>query len=198
MKRGWMRFSLCASALVIVAVVATSSIGVRAQEGDSARRVNEVTLAGLRPGRDKLATALKLYKSKYLDGQEAGGAKGWLDNCTGRSLELELDGHSQILSVTVSSLGSQDSKCDQARFDALDMNKWVSGHGLRLGDPQDRVTELYGEPNSTGPSVKGDTELEFLYYAFDWAGSDVPQVMEVYCARDTGRVVEITLAYPSL
>jgi hypothetical protein len=25
----------------------------------------------------------------------------------------------------------------------------------------------------------------------------VPQAMEIYCARDTGRVVEITLAYPS-
>ena len=54
------------------------------------------------------------------------------------------------------------------------------------------------EPNSSGPSVKGNNELEFLYYPFDWAGSDVPQAMEIYCARDTGRVVEITLAYPSL
>jgi hypothetical protein len=37
-----------------------------------------------------------------------------------------------------------------------------------------------------------------MSYQFDWAGSDVPQVMEVLCARDTGRVVEITLAFPSL
>jgi hypothetical protein len=37
-----------------------------------------------------------------------------------------------------------------------------------------------------------------MYYAFDWAGSSVPQVMEVFCARDSGRVMEITLAYPSL
>ncbi|HEV2101325.1 MAG TPA: hypothetical protein VGR58_00970 [Candidatus Acidoferrum sp.] len=40
------------------------------------------------------------------------------------------------------------------------------------------------------------------YYAFDWAGADVPQVMEVLCTRETdgkpGRVVEITLAGPSL
>jgi hypothetical protein len=37
-----------------------------------------------------------------------------------------------------------------------------------------------------------------LYYAFDWAGADVPQVMEVYCDTTTGRVVEITLSAPSL
>jgi hypothetical protein len=40
------------------------------------------------------------------------------------------------------------------------------------------------------------------YYAFDWAGPDVPQVMEVVCTREkdgqAGRVVEITLAAPSL
>jgi hypothetical protein len=51
---------------------------------------------------------------------------------------------------------------------------------------------------SPGPSVKGEHELELLYYAFDWAGSDVPQVMEILCARESGRVMEITLAYPSL
>ena len=41
-------------------------------------------------------------------------------------------------------------------------------------------------------------ELEFLFYAFDWAGPEVPQVMEVTCERSTGRVVKITLAFPSL
>jgi hypothetical protein len=46
--------------------------------------------------------------------------------------------------------------------------------------------------------VNGDHELEFLYYAFDWAGADVPQVMEIHCARENGRVVEMTLAFPSL
>jgi len=41
-----------------------------------------------------------------------------------------------------------------------------------------------------------------LYYAFDWAGPDVPQVMEVVCTAPkegiTGLVVEITLAANSL
>jgi cellulose biosynthesis protein BcsQ len=82
--------------------------------------------------------------------------------------------------------------------DFLDPKNWLTGLGLRMGDSQDRVTGLYGEPNSSGPASKHGQDLELLYYQFDWAGSDVPQVMEVLCARDTGRVVEITLAFPSL
>jgi len=203
LRRGWTRSSLCVSALSGLALAVGISVGMAsgaafAQSDDAGRRANELTLAGLRPGRDKLAAALKRYKPKYLDEQETGSAKTWTDNCTGHSLRLELDAHSEIESITVSSQSQQESHCDQARFDALDIKSWVSGRGLKLGDPEDRVTQLYGEANSTGPSVKGEKELEYLYYQFDWAGSDVPQVMEIYCARDTGRVVEMTLAYPSL
>jgi hypothetical protein len=41
-----------------------------------------------------------------------------------------------------------------------------------------------------------------MYYAFDWAGPDVPQVLEVLCTRDKdgqlGRAIEITLAASGL
>jgi hypothetical protein len=80
----------------------------------------------------------------------------------------------------------------------MDPKNWVTGQGLHIGDSQDQIVGLYGEPNSSGPATKNGQELALMYYQFDWAGSDVPQVMEVLCARDTGRVVEITLAYPSL
>lgn len=48
------------------------------------------------------------------------------------------------------------------------------------------------------PFLRGNQELELFFYAFDRAGSEVPQVMEIYCDHATGRVVEITLAFPSL
>ena len=64
------------------------------------------------------------------------------------------------------------------------------------------VMQLYGQPDSRSPSTKDGQPLELWYYAFDWAGPDVPQVMEVVCTREkdgqAGRVVEITLAAPSL
>jgi hypothetical protein len=85
---------------------------------------------------------------------------------------------------------------------AIEGRAWKTGRGLRLGSPASQVTQLYGKPDSRSPSSKGGQRLELLYYAFDWAGSDVPQVMEVVCTvekdGEPGRVVEITLAASSL
>ena len=191
-----MKFSLCTSA---VAALLLPAAWVLAQSSRTPPRANELTLAGLRPGRDALAAALKRYSEKYVSGDRAADdVKQWRDPCTGRTLSLELDSRSMIQAITVSSLIPQEGKCDDQRFGTVAVQDWVTGRGLRLGDTQDRVVQLYGEPNSSGPSVNGDRELEFLYYAFDWAGADVPQVMEIHCARENGRVVEMTLAFPSL
>ena len=196
MRNVWTKFSLCTSAALLLAWAASAG---QAQRGEASKRANELTLAGLRPGRDTLPEALKRYKAKYLSANAKGtDPREWRDACTGRVLTLNVDEKSVIQEITVSSLSAQDGKCDDRRFDTLDMKDWTAGRGLRLGDSRNRVTDLYGEPNSDGPSVKGSHELEFLYYAFDWAGADVPQVLEIYCERDTGRVVEITLAFPSL
>jgi hypothetical protein len=216
LKRAWMKFSLCASVIVFAACCASF-----AGAGQYERRVNEMTLAGLRPGKDTFTSAEKRYKSKFLVEREKEREKGkekekspdksdektdnkgdnfkeWLDDCRGRSLKVELDGKGVIQSITISSLAPQDGECKDRAGDILNTRQWMTGRGLRLSDPRDRIIEIYGEPNSSGPSVKGTRELELLYYAFDWAGSDVPQVMEISCERSTGKVLEITLAYPSL
>ena len=79
---------------------------------------------------------------------------------------------------------------------------WKTGLGLRVNDLAPKVVQLYGPPDSKSPSTRDGQPLELWYYAFDWAGPDVPQVMEVLCTREQdgkpGRVVEITLAAPSL
>jgi hypothetical protein len=198
LRRGWTKFSLCASAAIVALFLVAAAVSAQ-QHSALPKPYTELTLAGLRPGRDSLVTALKRYKAKYSSSEEgAAGKKQWGDACTGHSLTMNVDAHGVIQEITVSSLVPLDGKCENRRIDALDEKDWVTGRGLHLGDPEDRVAELYGEPNSSGPSVRGSTELEFLYYPFDWAGSDVPQAMEIYCARDTGRIVEITLVYPSL
>ena len=178
--------------------LAFASAAWSAQHEALPKPYTELTLAGLRPGRDSLAVALKHYKAKYSSSDSGSiSVKQWADACTGHTLSLGMDPHGVIEQITVSSLVPVDGKCENRRTDVLDEKDWVTGHGLHLGDPEDHVAELYGEANSSGPSVKGGTELEFLFYPFAWAGSDVPQAMEIYCARDTGRVVEITLAYPT-
>jgi len=61
---------------------------------------------------------------------------------------------------------------------------------------------MQGEQDLKSPSTRDGQPLELWYYAFDWAGADVPQVMEVLCTKEKdgqpGRVVEITLAASSL
>ena len=197
-----MKFWLCAS-LALTAASAAVAAGAQisppgAGQVGAIRHTNEILLAGLRPGRDTFAVAEKRFKAKNLSEEPNSGSKEWRDDCSGRSIHLEVDAKSVIQSVTITTLGAQEGKCSDRRPDFLDPRNWLTGLGLRMGDSQDRVVGLYGEPNSSGPASKNRQELELMYYQFDWAGSDVPQVMEILCARDTGRVVEITLAFPSL
>src|SRR5262249_13115198 len=121
--------------------------------------------------------------------------------CSWDGLTAEADGKGIIQTIrifrTLRTEGKPD--CDKALRSTA---KWATGKGLRLGSPMSQVLRLYGKPDSRGPSTKGGQQLELLYYAFDWAGPDVPQVMEVVCTvgkeGEPGRVVEITLAASSL
>ena len=203
MKRGSIKFWLCASLVATAATSIAARGGARippraASQTANVRHVNETLLAGLRPGRDTLAVAEKRFKVKNFSEDPDSSSKEWRDDCSGRSIRLEVDAKSVIQSVTLTTLGHQEGKCTDRRPDFLDPRYWLTGLGLRMGDSQDRVVGLYGEPNSSGPASKNGQELDLMYYQFDWAGDAVPQVMEILCARDTGRVVEITLAFPSL
>jgi hypothetical protein len=196
-----MKFWLCASlALAAPGFWAPGSLPASQNAAPAAtRRVNETLLAGLRPGRDTFAMAKKRFKAKELLQNKDSDIQLWRDGCSGRAIRLELDAKSVIQSITITTLDPQRGACSGGRQpDFLNPENWVTGAGMQIGDSQDRIVRLYGEPNSSGPATKNGHELLLLYYQFDWAGSDVPQVMEVLCARDTGRVVEITLAYPSL
>jgi hypothetical protein len=194
-----MKFWLCAS-LAWAAAVSLSAAPRQRQTPTKGgvHGANELLLAGLRPGRDTLAIAQKRFKSKKLAESEESGFKEWRDACSGRAIRVELDPKSVIQIITVTTLGLKEGACGDRPGDFLDPKNWATGQGLRVGDSQDQAFAVYGEPKSAGPSSKYGEELELLVYQFDWAGSDVPQVLEVLCARDTGRVVEMTLASQNL
>jgi hypothetical protein len=195
LRHGWTKFSRYISFAVLAAAVSASTLA--AQRPNAAKPTNELTLAGLRPGRDSVASAFKRYKQKYLVSKTSAERKEWRDTCTGRSLALALDSQSVIQEITVSSLVPRDGNCDNRRFEFLDLDDWVTGRGLRLGDSRNRVVELYGEPSSSEPIVRDDADFELLQFDFASVGPDVPQAMRVYCQRDSGRVVEITLSATS-
>jgi hypothetical protein len=196
LRRVWKKFwRLGSAATIATATLALGLAGVSAQQASSTQRHNELTLAGLRPGISKVS-----LKQKFPGlGLAMVNSQGyyWLDNCDGRMITIEADKDRRIGTITVSSLGIASADC-LSRNEARLRASVKTGRGLQLADSCARVTELYGEPESRSPSVRGSRKLELLFYSFDWVGEDVPQSMEVSCDQATGRVVEITLASATL
>jgi len=198
-----MRYWLCGSTAVLLAAMLAAA-APRVEETGGKKRQNELTLAGLRPGRDKLRAATNRFGPYYQ--QVVAGEDGelvWVDTVKRRVLRLELDKGGVIQSVTVSAI---DPITDKEPADpkksmsvALPSPQVATGRGIRIAHSvRGDVIEAYGEPNSAGPATQHGQELELLYYSFDWAGPKVPQVMQVSCELGTRRVVQITLAFPGL
>lgn len=166
----------------------------------SAHRANEFTLAGLRPGRDTLSRATGLYRKAEDSGTSKDEQAFWTDKCRQQRLILDYDEAKRVQVIRVMGLPDDPAGCGDSSTTAL--SQWRTGLGLRIQDSTEKVLKLYGEPDSKSPSTRDGQPLELWYYAFDWAGPDVPQVMEVLCTREAsgqpGHVVEITLAAPSL
>jgi len=195
LKLAWTRYWVSVSAGLALSLAGVAGAQNHPPDVTEKRR-NEITLAGLRPGTDTVAKAVRLYRKPFEAGSENREIT-WRSSCAKETLTLELDEQQKVQTV----------RANEARWLPGDCNKypptaWHTGKGLRIGDGAQRVLELYGKPESRSPSTKGGQQLELLYYAFDWAGPDVPQVMEVVCTvgkeGEPGRVVEITLAASSL
>lgn len=163
-------------------------------------RQNELFLARLQPGKDTLSSAAKIFASRLEKSSAATSTEEkWTDPCTGRSVTLEADENGVIQEITIGYEAKLRPACTPGMYAASEREPfWQTGHAVQLGGTRGQIIETYGKPDSTSPSIRGGRALELLYYGFDWAGSNVPQVMEVTCERATGRVVEILLAYPSL
>lgn len=162
-------------------------------------RVNELTLAGLRPGRDKIVEPQKSFRELTLD-PDSKDALLWGDICTHRQMRIEVDADKKIQTITLSYGYKPEikAKCSPSVSSPEVLKLAQSGRGLNLGDACMRVSQIYGKAESQSPSVKGNEKLKLLLYGFDWAGPNVPQVMEVTCNLATNQVVEIMLAAASL
>lgn len=159
---------------------------------------NELTLAGLRPGREKLPSPQKVFRQLDRD-ESVTDALLWGDICTHRELRVELDANNMVQTVTVDNNYKPEimAKCVASVLAPSRLKLLATGHGLKLGDSCDRTAEIYGKPESKSASVRGTEQLELSLYSFDWAGPGVPQVMEVSC-NDLSQVVAITLAASTL
>jgi hypothetical protein len=164
----------------------------------AARRANELTVGALRPGKDGVGKAFRLY-GRAKNGKRGDTEFSWAAWCRNESLYVTTDAAGMIEEVRT------EWQRDTVWLDCAESKPkdpwWTSKH-LAVGDPASKVISLYGEPASRSPSTKDGRQLELLYYAFDWAGPDVPQILTVLCTLqeddNPGRVLEITLDAESL
>jgi hypothetical protein len=193
-----MRFWVSGSALaLILSGLAAAQTPKGAPRKTTQHKANELTLAGLRPGKDNVERAANLYRQFRNNKKSQDGESVWFDECRNASLTIDSGAGKRIREIRVAPWDGSTADCSK-----MPLSTWKTGLGLRLTDLTAKIVQLYGEPDSKSPSSKGGQQLELWYYAFDWAGPDVPQVMEVMCTvgqdGKPGRVVEITLAAPSL
>lgn len=200
MKRVWTLFLLNASVLAAAYILFSTHLAGAAQaqaHTTSPHRYNELTIAGLRPGQDDLEKAKRLLGSAPVPDPD-NASEVWNDHCLMDTLSVNTDQDGKIVEIRIAAKTlTSTAACSKGKLD-----RWATGHGIALGDSCMRVLSLYGQPGSWSSSLERGQQLELLYYAFDWAGPEVPQVMEVFCTpkknRKPGHVVEIILAAPSL
>jgi hypothetical protein len=195
--QSWRSGSLLVATVICGLTFAQEAATQKSSTGNvSPHRANEFTLAGLKPGRDKLERAVQMYKAIDPKSSTNDSQTIWKDACRKQILAIDFDTNKKI-QVIRTGVARLSGGCA-----SLPPSPWRTGLGLRVGDPTLKVDRLYGQPDSKSPSTRDGQPLELWYYAFDWAGPDVPQVMEVLCTREAngkpGKVVEITLAAPSL
>jgi hypothetical protein len=198
LRRASKRFWLLVSVVAAVAALAMHG-GSRA---GGPKRVHELTLAGLRPAKGSLEKASKKFgKESKIEAPDDPNAHSWQVNCSLDDLVIEAGPNGIIRNSTVSITHAADhiiiacsDRAESRRF----RSRFGSGRNLLLHDRCDRIEEIYGQAESRSPSVKGSDKLELYLYKFDWAGPDVPQVMEVSCDASSQTVVEITLAAATL
>src|ERR1700752_798711 len=172
--------SLCSSrflkrALLSLCLASTFACGQNSQKPTAkkapAQRANELTLAGLRPGRDSLGRAAELNRQIGRGKELPGDQTGWFDVCLDQSLTIDSDKKKRIQVIRAAAWGGSTADCAGGP-----PSPWKTGHGLRVGDEVAKVVQLYGEAGSRSPSTRGGQPLELLYCAFDWACPEVPQL----------------------
>lgn len=150
----------------------------------------ELTVARLRPGRDKMARAVALYGKGYKTDPTTRDLPIWADVKRGVFLRLELRDDQMINAVTIAAFGP-----DGVPPATLPPAAEASGRGLRLGDPLERALKLYGPPYFQGPSTEAGRDLILVVHKFS-AEKDQPQILETNFDAKTRRLVKMTLSFP--
>jgi hypothetical protein len=193
LRRASKRFWLLVSVVAALAIHGGSLAG-------GPKRVNELTLAGLRPGGDTIAKAQRQYEQPLR--REALGDPNLFpvdDDCNNRMLAVNEAASGTVDSIAVGpTIGALVIECRPEAYFPRAKDRWRTRYGWGVGSSCDSIEQMYGKAESRSSSVQGSDKLELHLYKFDWAGTDVPQVMEVSCDASSHTAAEFTLAAATL
>jgi len=178
LKRASMQLWAGISAALLILTITMAVAAAPFQATDGPHRQNETTSAGLLPARTSITKAQAILGDSTIEDAQNHSA-AWR-SCSGDLPYVDSDDKGIVQQVRAEKARApkRENGCN---FTGSSESKWSTRLGLRLGSPAPQVLQLYGEPDSRSPSTKDGERLELLYYAFDWAGLDVPQVIEVLC-----------------
>jgi hypothetical protein len=178
--------------LAFTAGLFLAGIGHSTEAGTQKKRKNESSLAGLKPGRDRLKTAVNLHGPYYKRVRpDSESEVYWADSIKRRVLRIKLDEKGIIEAVTVSTLDPILDSADPKGDVPLPSPKLLTGRGVRIAhDGYGDVMDTYGEPDVAEEVLRHGITVSVMVYMFD----KEPKFLEVSCERGGGRVLQIRLA----
>lgn len=190
--RGLRRTAIASTLLLIVSLCCGPLFWGQSVDGNPdhpAGNVNELTLAGLRPGRSTLRDAVRRYGPHWFHPtpQET-DLYLWSDPARHLLLSAEVNKQGQIRVVSIT-----HTDVNAPVRSVLPLRAGVTGRGVRLGDTRQQLRKVYGKPFFEGPSSLDGQDVHLIVYNFSWAGTDKPQILESSFDR-SGHLVKMTLS----
>ncbi len=148
--------------------------------------VNELTLAGIRPGRVRIAAEVRRFGTQWFHpSPDEPDIYIWQDLKNGLRLTLEVDDKGVVRAVTVlraDALPNDGLPPTLRRTNLprahLPLSIASTGRGMRLGDSPIRLLHIYGKPFFRGSAQLDRQQVEMIVFNFSWAGRQYPQILE--------------------
>jgi hypothetical protein len=155
--------------------------------------VNEIRLGGLQPGRDTLQSFKRKVKREEpaFDGSTE---HSYYEICNYQTIDVYPDSTGRLTRISVTQVTERIiADCTDKSY-SRQARRWLgSGHDLLLGDTCQQAIEIYGKPASETSGAESNSVIKSMTYDFGWAGSKVPQAMQVECSIPENKVIKMTL-----
>jgi hypothetical protein len=154
-------------------------------------RLRENKLAGLRPGQDTIENAYKLFKrdpDQQLDLRQS----SWFDVCIGQRTTVAFNSSNVIQSVTIENkLVAPVVDCNDKADSHFARAKFGSSHCLLRHDSCERITDIYGTPDS---KTGADSNRTVYLYSYQKTAQGPALTWEITCDTGVNQVYSLNLA----